>query len=701
MAHAAPAPRLHAAPHILHNAALPQFEHELHIDFETASEADLVEVGVDVYARDFSTRVLMVAWSLDDGDVEQWDEDSLDPFPERLLDLIRNPRVKKISHNASFERAIFRHVLECDTPPEEWHCTMAQAFMLGLPGALKKLGEILLLPPEMQKMDQGRKLITKFCKRHRATKKNATGWKNAATDPDDWEVFKEYNRQDVRTEKEAKKRMSRFPIHPNEWRLWYLDQTINERGWPIDRTMVTNAATKVREEDERLRQVLFDLTGLQNPNSDAQFKPWARRHGYPFGDMRKETVKRALELPEGTMHADLVRALQVRSSLKRTSVKKYFKILDNIAEDDRLRFTFQFAGAARTGRWSGRGAQLQNLAKPPKEWEAEHVLEDIIESVRASDWEWLDAYYGDSMKALSAVIRGAVRARPGRHLVVADLAAIEARVLAWVAQCGSMLQVFKDNRDIYKAFGVHVYKKPYEEITKTERNNSKPGALGAGYRLGGGEEKVDRKTGDLKKTGLWGYAWNMGVKLTKEEAHYSVKVFREVYPEVVQYWDALERAAKNVIRRGGIERVGVVAFEKQGPFLLLHLPSGRALHYLRPKIEMRETPWGEERWTITYEGMEDDGESKFWGRIPTHGGKLTENICQAIARDVLAHGIVEAEQEGFEVLAHVHDEIVAEEEDGSPRGVQQLCDAMTALPFWAKGLPLGAAGFTTTFYRKD
>lgn len=677
------------------------FDHVLHIDFETASEKDLREVGTDVYARHPSTRVLMTAWRLDHNPVEQGSEDNLDEFPDRLRELILNPRVLKIAHNAQFERAILEHVLGVSTPAHEWRCTMAQAFMLGLPGALKKLGEILLLPEHMQKMHEGSRLIRKFCAPRKPTKNKPYRWCTAETDPEDWALFLKYNRQDVLTEEEALRRMARFQIHPNEWSLWFLDQRINARGWPIDRRMVENAYNRVEDEDERLRGVLAGLTGLSNPNSDAKFGPWIRERGYKYGDLRKETVKRAMA--ESDLHPGAKTALQIRASLKRTSVKKYGKVLASMNEHDRLCYTFQFAGAQRTSRWAGRVAQFHNLAKPPKHLEEPHILNDIIDSIRAEEWDWIEAVYGDQMTALSAVLRGMVRAPDGRKLVVADLAAIEARVLAWVTHCVSMLQVFIENKDIYKAFGVHLFQKPYEQITKKERNDSKPGALGAGYRLGGGEEVVDKKTGDLKRTGLWGYAKSLGVDLTREQAHRSVAVFREVYPEVVAFWGRLEYAAKKVIRSGPgvVERVGLVAFEIQGPFLLLHLPSGRSLHYLRPKIEMRKTPWGEERWTITYEGMEDDGEKKQWGRIPTHGGKLTENICQAIARDILAYGLVEAESVGFDLVGHVHDEIVAEVDQDSALGVDELCAAMTKLPGWAKGLPLGAAGFETIFYRKD
>ena len=675
------------------------FEHILHLDFETRSEVDLTEVGTDVYARHPSTGVLMTGWKLDHHALEQGSEDNFDEFPDRLRELILNPKVLKIAHNAQFERAILEHVLGVVTPVEQWRCTMALAYMLGMPGNLKKLGEILLLPPHMQKMTEGSRLIRKFCCPRKPTKNKPYRWCTAETDPEDWALFLQYNRQDVLTEEEALRRMSRFPVQHNEWKLWFLDQRINTRGWPIDRVLVEKATQRVIDEDERLRGDLRELTGLDNPNSDAQFGPWIRRRGYAYGDLRKETVKRAVDESELTDEAK--KALRIRSSLKRTSVKKYGKVLAAMNEHDRLCYTFQFAGAQRTSRWAGRVAQFHNLAKPPKHLEHPHILGDIIDSARRDEWDWIEAMYGDPMTALSAILRGMVRAPAGRKLIVADLAAIEARVLAWVTNCVSMLEVFVLDRDIYKAFGVHLYQKPYEQITKDERTGAKPGALGAGYRLGGGEEVVDKKTGDLKRTGLWGYAKSLGVELTREQAHRSVAVFREVYPEVVNFWGRLEYAAKAVIRRGGIERVGPVAFEMQGPFLLLHLPSGRALHYLRPKIEMRKTPWGEERWTITYEGMEDDGETKKWGRISTHGGKLTENICQAIARDILANGLLEAEAAGFDIVGHVHDEIVAEVDEDSELGVAELCAEMTKVPAWAKGLPLGAAGFETIFYRKD
>jgi len=677
------------------------FDTHLHFDYETKSRVNLKVHGLARYAAHPSTQIQMVSYAFNDDPVKQWTEDDIDDFPRELIEAIRDPHVLKHAHNAAFERALTAGVLGIETDPRSWRCTMAWAYMLGLPGALERLGPVLRLPPEMLKFASGKKLMRLFMAPRKPTKKMPYEWRSAQTHPEEWRGYCGYNVQDTETERFiANHRLSRFEIVDDEWEVWAIDQEINERGWPIDRLMVENARSMVLEETASLRQRLGELTGLQNPNSDPQFRPWVLQRGYSYGDMRKETVAKALR--EERLFDDAREALLLRAQLKRTSVKKYETVYDFLSADDRLRNTFQYGGAARTLRWAGRGPQYHNLKKPPKHLEDPVLLRDIIEAIRLKDVEWLVDLYDDPMTALSAVIRGTVRAPEGKILKVADLSAIEACVLAWVARCPSMLQVFREGKDIYKAFGQHVYLKPYDELTKEERNNSKPGALGAGYRLSGGEEKIDEKTGDLKKTGLWGYAENMGIKLTKEESHKSVQVFREIYPEVPTFWYDLERAMKKTINSKQETWVGYIRFDISGPFLRARLPSGRCLHYLRPKIELRDMPYGEPKWTVTYEGMEDNGERKFWGRIPTHGGKVTENLCQAIARDVLANGIIEARSEGFIIDGHVHDELVVETDiDDDYLTVALLEDCMTRKQPWMRGLPLSAHGFETPFYRKD
>jgi DNA polymerase len=685
----------------------------LHVDVETRSRADLRVVGTDAYARHPSTELLMVAWAVDDGPICQWtmydtDDDLGDTLGD-LCDLLRDPTVLKVAHNAVFERAIFRHLIQCDTPIEQWRCTMVNAFMLALPGGLEDLGKVIKVPDEFQKLDTGKHLINTFSK-PRTGKKTRGTFFTPQERPEDWAKFCLYNRQDVEAERYIyKHRLSKYPLADNEWDQWFTDQRINERGVPIDRTFVANAKKMVDDEMTELRSQMGALTGLENPNSDKQFGPWVRERGYNFSSLNKASVAKAMAT--GDLDETARVALRLRAQLKRTSCAKYETALEALPEDDRLRFMFQFSGAKRTGRWAGRLVQFQNLAKPSKDIEPR--LEDIVESVRDNDAEWLKIGYGNVMGALSGTIRAIMRARPGHRLLVCDLNAIEVRVIGWITNCQPLLDVFRQGRDPYKVFGVEFYRKEYELITKAERNFSKPPMLGCGFRLGPGQETIDDETGEITYTGLRGYAETLGVKMSLEEAKRAVEIYRNMYPEIAGhlnpdtgyreggFWLELENTVKDVIRDGRKRQLGLLEIDRLDPFLRIRLPSGRRLHYLRPKLEMKMTPYGKEKLSITFEGEEDDGTRRFWGRVTTHGGKLTENIVQAVANDLLRVGMENADAADFEIVLHAHDELVAEVPDESRLGLARLRECMINAPPWAEGLPLDAAGFETIFYRKD
>lgn len=670
---------------------------DLHNDIETASELDLFEVGTDAYARHPSTRILMVGWELGDDPISQWSIEQKEP-PAEFISYLTDPRILKWAHNSAFERALFMNVWGLELPLEQWKCTMVWAYGLSLPGALDKLGNCLLLPDEYKKTKaEGTRLIKKFSMPQKITKKKPDPWRSWKTDPEDWEKFKLYNRQDVVAESFiAKKRLHKYPLPESFWDDWRLDQEVNEVGLPIDRKMVVNAAGMVRKHTARIWQELVEITGLENPNSDKQFGPWIRNRGYPYSDLKKTTVKKVLDDPE---MSHIHHPLEIRSQLKRTAVKKYLTLEEYIGPGDRLRYSYQFSGASRTGRTAGRGPHFQNPAKPDKALKT--YTDDIIESICDGDEEWLQSIYGEPMRALSSVIRGAVCAPDGYELDVADYSQIEARIIAWIARCESMLQVFHNGRDIYRAFGEFLYHKEYDDVTREERDFCKPPVLGCGFRLSGGGEMISPKTGDMIKYGLHAYADTLGIVMTPEECAHAVSVYREAYPEVVQLWYDLEGAAKQVITRGGVERVGYLTFDMKGPFLRMILPNGDALHYLRPKIEKRKTPWGAEKWMLTFEGNEEseDG-AKFWGRQATHGGKLAENAAQGIANRILRGGLRKARAAGFPLVGHVHDEIKALVKIGSPIGLPELCKAICDLEDCYVGLPIEAEGYAEKRFRK-
>lgn len=663
---------------------------DLHCDIESSSELDLFEVGTDAYARHPSTKILMVSWKLGPhGEIFTWTIAD-GPPPRDFMRMLVDPNIRKWAHNSWFERALFMNVWMMDLPIPQWRCTMTWAYGLGLPGSLDKLGKVLLLPEEMQKLaKEGKRLIKLFCQPQKLTKKKQILWRNWITDPEDWAKFVEYNRQDVVAEAFiAYKRLARYELPDSFWEDWHIDVEMNERGLPQDRLLITNAAAKVRENTEWLLVRMVELTGLDNPNSDKQFGPWIRARGYPYNNLKKGTVLKVLDDPE---MSDIHEVLTIRSQLKRTAVKKFLTLEQYISDDDRLRYTLQFSAASRTGRTGGRGPHIQNATKPDKV--LKKYAADITEAVRQNDWGWIDSVYGEPMKAISTILRSSVRAGAGKHLKIADYAQIEARIIAWLANCQAMLKVFHDDRDIYRAFGHYLFGKDYEDITPEERDQCKPPVLGCGFRLSGGGDMLSPKTGDWIKTGLYGYADNLGIPMTIEQAAEAVEVYRSTYVEVPQLWYDLEGAAKQVITRGGTAAVGKLAFDRLGPFLRMILPNGDCLHYLRPNVEKRKTPWGAEKWMVTFEGQEEsESGGKFWGRQATHGGKLAENAAQAISNRILRRGLREARTDGFLTVGTLHDEGIAEDDDNSGRTIEGLCVSLCRLPPCYDGLPVKAEG---------
>lgn len=689
----------------------------LSTDFETRSRADLFAVGLEAYAADPSTEVLMQSWKIDDGETHLWlPKDG--PMPAELRDAMTDPHVRKHAWNAAFEIAITREVIGIE--PTNWRCVMVMAHYASLPGKLEAAGAAIGLSEDQAKLADGKRLIRKFCGPHKPTKKRPGEWHDWDTDPEDWARFCEYCVRDTDTEHTIYHKLSPFQMPEHEWRLWELDQQINRRGLPVDMQLVENAIRIASLEKPRLTRELLRMTGLPKITG-AYFLPWAKERGYPFNDLRKDSVNRALndcDLPE-----ELVEAFRLRTQVGKTSTAKYDTIMES-AYEGRVRHAFQFYGAMRTGRWGGRGAQPQNLPRP--DGAVEKKLELATNMVRNGEYEDIYFEFGNAMTVLSSCVRSAFRAGPGKKLVVADLNAIENRVLGWMTGCERILDVFREGRCPYIDFATELYSEDYDTLyaeyragNKTKRTNAKPAVLGAGYRLGGGDLYTN-KNGDVLKGGLWGYAENMGVKMTRKEAHIAVKVFRQRYPEVVQFWYDIQNAFSAAIRDHVTTKVGPLVVDYIPGCVRIRLPSGRHLHYLRPRLEERVIavvdrdrtkhedgiPVGEIVYkkirveAITYEGQ--DQTTKQWRRMDTHGGRLTENVDQAISRDILAVGLTRADKAGFATVAHVHDEIITEVEcDDLNLSVEKLSELMSAPIPWASGLPLGAEGYENDFYKKD
>lgn len=698
-------------------------------DFETKSKADLKKVGTDNYARHPSTRVLMLALAVDNGPVGLWTPHSRPKIPPSLQALIDDPDVIFVAHNAAFERAIFKHVLGVEIPPCRWICTMAMAYSLALPGSLDQLTrDALKLGGDHQKIAEGRRYITLFCKprpKNHVTAKNPHEFNDWDTHPEEWDGFCTYCGQDVIAERKVFHLLKKFfPNLDETFELWAYDQEINDAGYPLDLDLINGAILLAKEAKRRFTQQMIELTGLRNPNSNVQALAWLQDRGYPFASIKKDRVKVAIADFGDAMTADALAFLTLRTASTKTSLKKFDAMLRAVADDGILRNTLQFCGAGRTGRWAGRVAQLQNLPRPVKR--IEKHLDYVRQLIRDCDYDTLELLFGNVLDVLVSSIRSAIIAPPGKIINVCDLSAIELCVLAWISQCEFWLDVLKKKLDPYKAFGVHYLGKPYEEITKDERNECKPAALGAGYRLGGGELRGQYP--DQTKTGLWGYAASMGVSLTQKQSHRAVEVYRDLSPEIKQMWYDLENAARDCIRDQQPRKVGPFVFDIRAPFMRIRLPSGRYLFYCRPAVKLTKSPLYErdedgnivyqkdgepkpklgrdgepefrEKWQISYEGVHQT--TKAWVRIETHGGKIIENVVQAVARDILVHGMLAARKAGFNVIGHVHDELITlDDANDEQHNVARLRECMSKVPTWAKGLPLDAAGFQTQFYKKD
>ncbi len=704
----------------------------LELDYETKSDLDLIKVGLDAYSRHKSTRVLMAAFALDGGEIEIW-EARKGPPPQKLVDALHDPLVEKWAFNAQFERIITNRVLKIASPVKRWRCTMVMAYSQSFQGGLEDVGKQIGLPEDKQKLREGKRLVKQFTQPQKVTRNQPHLWRDWETDPMDWDAFVAYCVQDVAAERATRRRLSKYGMPAVEWELYELDQIINDRGKPISRRFINAAITLYERRIADLTQRMADLTGLANPGSQPQLLPWLRARGYPFRDIRKDTIAKALAYNEAAaekfLHPDCVAAMKLRQWQSRTSPKKYYNMLERAGERSVLCFMLQFMGAQRTARWSGRGPQPQNLPSTPPFFDDDPLLIEMVnDMILELDEAALRLLTPEPMELLVGTLRSAFRAPDGYEFVCADLSSIESAMIAWLANCKPLLEVFKQGKDPYKFFGTVFYNKPYEEITGKERKFCKPPMLGCGYRLGGGNLNDDGQ-----RTGLWGYAENMGVDMPQSESHRAVKIFRGLFPEIPELWKALERGAERTLDRKVNTKVGWLEFEYEKPYLKLILPTKRAIHYYQPKLtwetvntgkktKKRAPPgiayaesmflhgvapgeWymGDETYqkrSLSYMGAHQ--KTGQWTRIPTHGGRTTEQGTQGSAREVLTRGMLRAHKDTFRLVSHVHDELVALRRKGDNyHDLTRLIDHMKAAIPEMPGLPLNASGWTGPFYRKD
>ena len=643
---------------------------QLSIDIETFSNIELVSCGVYRYVDSPQFEILLFAYSIDEGITKIIDLAQGEKIPDNIMKLLRDDAIVKTAFNANFERTCINKYFNLQMKPEAWSCTEVQASMLALPLSLEGVGEALAL--DKKKMCEGKDLIRYFCYPCKPTKANGGRTRNKPKDaPEKWKLFKKYCIRDVDVEKQIRKKLSKFPIITQEQKFYCLDQRINDRGIRIDRSLVEQAITCDLLYKELATKRAYELSELENPNSVSQLKEWLANKGIKVDSLSKANVKDLVDKTEGNV-AEL---LKLRLAMSKTSVKKYEAIDRSVCQDGRVHGLLQFYGANRTGRWAGRLVQIHNL--PQNHIKDLELARNLVLEGRYEDIELL---YESTPGILSELIRTAFVARPGCRFIISDYSAIEARVLAWLAGEQWRLDVFKSHGKIYEASASAMFNVPIEQITKTSplRQKGKIAELALGY---GGS------SGALISMG----ALEMG--LYEDEIQPLVRTWRNANTNITRFWWAIDEAAVSTVKDNKRRKVGRLEFDYYSGSLFITLPSGRKLSYIKPKIQLNK--FGKEG--LTYEGI---GESKKWVRLETYGPKLVENIVQGTSRDILAEAMLRLEQRGFEIVCHVHDEVVLE----VPVGVSSVEDInaiMAVNPIWAKELPLKAAGFESLFYKKD
>lgn len=643
---------------------------QLAIDIETYSDIDLINCGVYKYTDSDNFEILLFAYSVDDGETKIVDLACGEKLPDEVIEMLLDDSITKTAFNANFERTCISKHLGINLKPEAWRCTAVQAAMLALPLSLEGVGVVLGL--DKQKMSEGKDLIRYFCSPCKPTKSNGGRTRNLPEDaPEKWELFKTYCIRDVDVEKQIRKKLWKYPIPDREQQLYCLDQRINDRGIMVDRNLVNHAiACDLLYKDTATKRA-YELSELENPNSVSQLKGWLTEKGIEVDSLAKANVEELVDKTEG----DVQEMLKLRLAMSKTSVKKYEAIDRSVCRESRVHGLLQFFGANRTGRWAGRLVQIHNL--PQNHISDLELARGLVADGRYDDVEML---YESTPNVLSELIRTAFVAKPGNRFIISDFSAIEARVLAWLAGEQWRIEVFQTHGKIYEASASAMFHVPIEEITKTSplRQKGKISELALGY---GGSVGAMTAMGALK----------MG--LSEEELPSLVTTWRNANPHITQFWWAVDEAAVKAVRDKKPSRVGRVAFEYSSGILFVTLPSGRKLSYVKPKMGVNK--FGREG--INYEGI---GESKKWIRLETYGPKLVENIVQATSRDILAEAMLRLEKEGFDIVCHVHDEVVLEVPEGVS-SVEEINEIMAVNPEWTDGLPLSAAGFESPFYKKD
>ena len=653
----------------------------LSIDIETRSSADIGKTGAYRYAQDDDFEILLIAYKYNDEEKVIIDVKQGEIVPEYFVSWLTDKNIIKHAYNAAFEWYCFNQA-GLRTPIDQWQCDMIHGLYCGYPGGLAKIGDAIGLSEDKKKMSVGKALIRYFCVPQRATKKKGgRKYNDPKHDLEKWALFKEYCLQDVETEWQIEKRLSLYPVPESEWHQWRMDVLMNAYGVRADVPVIKGALAINAQVTERLTREAMLLTHLENPNSTSQLLVWLSDHGVDTPNLQKETVK---ELLKCDLSDDVRRVLEIRQQLGKTSIKKYVAMETALCRDERIRGLTQFYGANRTGRWAGRLVQLQNL---PRNYLK--TLNFARELTKKANTEMLEIVYGDVQDTLSQLIRTAFIPSEGHKFVVADFSAIEARVIAWLAGEEWVNEVFATHGKIYEATASQMFHVPIEKIKKGNpeyslRQKGKVATLALGYQ-GGVNALI--AMGALK----------MG--LDESELPDIVSRWRQANPRIRDLWGKVEKAAITAYRTAQPQAINNLIFSMESDliygqtFLTVRLPSGRKLYYPKPFLQVNDLG----RDALHFYGTNQT--TGKWGIVSTYGGKLTENIVQAVARDCLAVTLDRIKRLGYQVVFHVHDEVIID----APMdlSVDTICDLMAEPIPWAPGLILKGAGFESQYYMKD
>lgn len=641
----------------------------LAIDIETYSDVSLPDCGVHRYAASEQFEILLFAYSLNDEPTQIIDLASGEKIPDKIMEYLTDDSVIKTAYNAAFERNCINRFFGLSLKPEGWRCTLVQASMLSLPLSLEGVGEALNL--DKKKMSEGKDLIRYFCMPCKPTKANGGRTRNLPSDaPEKWELFKTYCIRDVDVEKQIRNKLAKFPIPDREQKLYCMDQRINDRGIMVDQELIGHAVACDLLYKETVTKKAYEISGLENPNSVSQLKDWLNEKGIEVDSLAKAAVEELVENTQG----DVAEMMKLRLAMSKTSVKKYEAMERSVCPDGRVHGLLQFYGANRTGRWAGRLVQIHNL--PQNHMEDLELARSLVKEGR---YDLVELLYDSTPDVLSELIRTAFVARPGCRFIVSDFSAIEARVMGYLAGEGWVMEEFRGAGKIYEQTASKMFHISIEEITKGSPYRARGKVASLACQYGGAE-------GALISMGALNF-------VEEEELKGLVQSWRTANPHIVNYWYEIDGAVKAAVKERKMTKVGMVTVYYQSGMLKIALPSGRVLSYVRPRMTVNR--FGSE--SVSYEGI---GTNRKWTRIESYGAKFCENIVQATARDVLAEAMLRLEKKGFDIVCHIHDEVVLEVPEGAS-SVEEVNEIMAVCPDWCEGLPLKAAGFESPFYKKD